>query len=542
MSLADFSRHMAQALEDFQARGIAFGRPDLMAQQVHKMAEKGASSSEVQNRDRIAEALAMVRKGALDDALATHLRYLCWGLSHSGPSGSILSNPALCQPVLREIGNRSADLTLSAWRGLLESYLTAPADVTEGEGASGWIALRSLLRDSLPGMLAKAKFQPEWLQIMDDHRNLLSEHPCDRYAGAVLSGDGETVASLQTALAIPPDSWFWTRLILSQVTHAASLNDAEFVPLIDRLLKVLTGHKMLYGEALKVLLPRYHASLAAQPHGGLQGLAVAAWGSPNIYSQAKWNLVAPEVKQMVQEWLVRQDLHDFFSVLSDDPDTDRRRLDYWLRFAKQIDFVRISLGGFAANRKTPDYVDMRARMKDRYCRLVGGQSANNAFIMRINDVYFVEFSQTGNAAYGYAEGRLPFRLDTSEIDRPALLDMQSKVFRETHGGDWEAKFDEVLATTHGIYPDVSGRQQRQATHAVRSQSSPPKPKPVPPKDVPFERHAFLALVARYRIRYEDNTPKGGAIWAYHLKDDEAAELLKGMGFRLAPARGWWRRL
>ena len=47
---------------------------------------------------------------------------------------------------------------------------------------------------------------------------------------------------------------------------------------------------------------------------------------------------------MVQEWVAREDLQDFFTVIKDDEEVDSRRLDYWMRFIKQIQFAKIYLG------------------------------------------------------------------------------------------------------------------------------------------------------------------------------------------------------
>ena len=89
--------------------------------------------------------------------------------------------------------------------------------------------------------------------------------------------------------------------------------------------------------------------------------------------------------------------------------------------------------------------------KDRLKNLVGSTATNNAFLLKIDNIYIVDFSDTGNACYGYFE--LPFNINKKNITVAELKTKPYSIFKSgfgeatalSHSGDWEEKFDEKLA-------------------------------------------------------------------------------------------------
>ena len=82
---------------------------------------------------------------------------------------------------------------------------------------------------------------------------------------------------------------------------------------------------------------------------------------------------------------------------------------------------------------------------------MGSTATNNAFLLKIDNIYIVDFSDTGNACYGYFE--LPFNINKKNITVASLKNKPLSIFKNgfgevtalSHSGDWEEKFDEKLA-------------------------------------------------------------------------------------------------
>lgn len=574
-ALGKLQHHMAHAREAIAMDGAPFGRPEAMVRAVVDIRRRvnGALGPLVQ-RNRIREALDLLEGKGLQVACATHLRFLCWALgeTHTGVPALLQRTDGVVGDLLNVIDEALAERTLplSAWRGLLAAYFAPEIRPTGRADADNWRALRGFLAGSLATLEAQARFTPDWLRALLDHRDILTKQPCERYAAAVFAGQEDILAPLRDHIGVPQTSWFWDELILSQVRHLCRLPDAEYLGAVDRFLVVLRHHPLLADDALTLILGRHHRSLAAVPHLGLQDFATERWGSPHIHAQAKWSLVDPPIKQMVREWIVREDLKLFFDLLSADGATDQRRLDFWLRFAKQIDFAHFALGPAVFDSPRPDYVDMRKRRLQRTSRLTNpGNPDNNAFILKLGAFFFVEFGQTGNAAYGYQAEDLPFRLPTSAINLHEAKNQRRSIFRQPHNGDWEHKFLLALESL-GIHPDDDRRAGRSvgpstprptapppSTRTVSPPARPPAFAPLPPPDPAPVRTAALrssgggdplwslpalAIARRHGLDVLDQRPKSGCLW--FLTDDAthpARHDLEKLGFRFTEGRGFWRK-
>jgi hypothetical protein len=440
-------------------------------------------------------------------------------------------------------------LSLFGWRGLLEGYLLH--DPASG-GRAGWEALRELLRTTLPMVTSRARFKPDWLNVVNDHANLLTPTPCDRYGAALLKGDTNETDALRTRLQIAGQSWFWRELILSQVRHVTGLNDAEFVACTPAAVTSVRRFPVLTDDALVLLLTRHASTLAHQPSKELQELAVTTWGSPNLSSQARWNLVDPPIKRMVQEWLVREDLKDFFALLQQDGAADERRLQFWLRYAKQIDYAHFALGPYAFESIHPDYIELRKKRHDRICRLTdAGDNRNNAFILKIKDLLLVEFGQTGNACYIYWIDKAPFKIRLSDTSRYLLKDRSSCLLAMSHSHHWESNFEYELGR-HGVLPDAGNplipysRLNAASGFQESARSFNPAPFSQPMNGIAtqvstIDHAAVVRFAQQNRLVVIDNTAKiNGALWVIHKKANDAiAHQLQAYGMKYAESRGWW---
>src|SRR5690606_21359549 len=87
-------------------------------------------------------------------------------------------------------------------------------------------------------------------------------------------------------------------------------------------------------------------------------------------------------------------------------------------------------------------------------------SSNNAFLLKIENVYIVDFSDTGNACYAY--NYLPYKDKNRRIligelknKNTVLFVKDGKKIALSHSGDWEARFDKHLENI-----GISSKQHR----------------------------------------------------------------------------------
>ncbi len=454
MPLQSLKLHLASSIQRIEASPPKLGRAEDMVKTVRVLQDRyhNAGMTAGKNKDRIQQALRILREDGVT-AVQSQIRYVCWGLNEPFDTGSLLQSsmfPTVLDGI--ESGFSQGTLTNSAWRGLLHSYFSYQAEEANEVENVNWQRLRSFLSRSLDALQRKSQRMPRWLLALLDNRNLLTDRPCQTYTDKLLSGDENWQRTLQDDLNIPEHSWFWREVILERVRGLCDQDDLTFVGYLHGVLATLEPHPLLVDDALCQLLPRYQRHSPDVHHEGLRDFAVQHWGTPNLFSKGRWGLVAPEVKSMVQAWLVRDDLKTFFEVLQEDQTADQRRFDFWLRYHKQMTFIRIALGRAPYHSPNPDFKELRDKRRDRVCYMYGGDARASAIIMKIGHVFFVEFSHTGSAAYGYANEDVGFPLNKAEIGFSSLKDKSRHLFWGTHQSNWEDKFSRELSGM-GIYPD-----------------------------------------------------------------------------------------
>jgi hypothetical protein len=565
MAIELLKRELDRKLHDLEQRPRSIGSAHLMQKISDSL--RGSGHGGRSSVSRMEEGLRLLLGGELEEALP-YLRHLCWALNHPVNGTVLLREIEPFHSLMFAVEELQAEgnLDLNPWRGLLDGYLAADDQTLIGAGLENWSELRSFLRNTLPYALAKARPRLEWPRVLSDHSNLLTDRPCDRYGVMMLSGEAGVLDRLRDDLRIPQESWFWRETVLARVRAACDVPKGRFAELLSELLQMVEKYPLLINEALKLLLTRYYTEDPSTPHEDLRDFATAHWGTPNIFAQSqKWAQVDPAIKEMVLSWIVRADLQDFFEVLQEDRTADRRRFAFWLRYHRQISYVRIALGADAYHSTHPDFVDLRRNKKERICKYTAPQSKINAIIMKIGAYFFVEFSHTGNAAYGYGETQFPANASAGHMHESDLKWRARATFWQSHNGTWEEKFADRLADL-GVFPDEGASAKKSP---IRRQ---PPPRPIQmlraglnekieqrdrvPSNAPVmeigesERSPItqvqLNMVRRMclaaRIPIEDKRDKGGAVWVYLLSENgSTAEGLRLAGFRYAPGKGYWRK-
>jgi hypothetical protein len=237
--------------------------------------------------------------------------------------------------------------------------------------------------------------------------------------------------------------------------------------------------------------------------------------------------VTVEARLMVEGWLKREFMRQFFDVLSDDRQQDRRRFDFWLQQIDRIGSVYFALGSDADKRQDVDWKRLKAALDGRSLAYTGSRSTH-AFIMYIDDKAVVEFSQTGNAAYFYQKDDLlipPERQTATTSWLKRHPPGRQMTHQDSGTATWEDKFRRALGVQGA--PDVSRRPE----------SSPwPKPKPIAP-----EVDHIIGYARANGIGVDDKRAQGGNLWLLADQSNPALnESLTAWGFAPKSGRGWWR--
>jgi len=506
------------------------------------------------------------------------LKHVCYGAAMQMQDGwCVLGDVGLRRMLLAEVERlEKVRQRFKCFEALLRSYFEFARydEQTTIEAHNGW----KILRDWLEGQRAqlqrdgvKKKLRlPSWFILLTKHENLLTNKPCDRYGVDMLRGDNSNIEEARQGLGIPKDSWVMQETILSHMRLAANLEDAPFNTHLDLLLKVAQGQTslgvspLLKLRAIAVLVSRY-AQCASKPEQPvLRDAAVSIIGNPWL-KKTQWDAWVKkydgqpdnEAREMVNGWLKRRLITDFFDLLSADGRADQRRLKYWLRFESVIEDLWFVLGSDACakTKYDPRYQEVEKRTdKKHWLTLVNeSDTGNNAFIMRMSDKLVVEFGLKNNACFIYSVAPAPFSLDVEEISEIRLKTYNRSGVGEkySHGGSWEDKFDAAICSKVGYHPQgvIPPRADQQISKDdSMTLSGFWKSKSAQHDDKLISNSAEHNLsyveqyVKKFALRTEDLRKSGGAFWVYTKNGDhpEVDRNLESWKFKYKQGRGWWR--
>lgn len=494
--------------------------------------------------DRVREAITEFRRtGRLADARSARL--VCWGTTVRG-SGQppLIEDGDRFEPLIDEVdGFRAMRRPYRrCWRGLLDGYIGYDPDSGPEVGRRNWTLLRTYLNDNLPD-LERSGRAPDWLQVVDEHANILGEDPCGRYGAELLEDGAGVIEPLRRELSAGDSSWIGRRIFEAQIEAAVAFDDGRLRRVMPRLLALIDEHPLLADDALARVLDRYADGASTEIEPDLRDASVGRWGNPWLErNDTRWTLVEPETRQMVSSWLKLRLIEDFFGLLSEDGINDQRRINFWKRYVDRISDMHFALGDAAYHDTRPDFRVLRQSMKGRLLRLESG-GRNNAFIMRIGGHVVVEFGEKGNAMFAFDAGSLPFDLRRDSIagNRTALkhpAHVARMVHTDSARDRWEHKIDRRMAELgSGRSTDQPGRSRSPSPVGSNAESTGWRvPEALPVQAPPSDHIAFLA---RSGIRALDSRDKGGTVWAYAPEKGPASAELIRRGFTWSQRRGAW---
>lgn len=488
------------------------------------------------------------------------LKYVCYGLAVpvDADGTRVIDRAPLFTRLLELVSERQEQPKpfRRCYQGLLAGYFGYQR-VTDRltEAGANWLRLRGFLGERLPAVQAattRMAEPPKWLITLKDNRNLLGEKPCARYVSDLRRGDLRELKAICVALDIESSSWVWHEALLASVQHMIQDEDLQFRVDMNKALRMVRSEDpdlrvppAIAKEASALLVARYSRIPGQHEHTFLRDACIQHIGNPWL-DRAAWDSTVrdEQARRMVESWLKRGLIKDFFELLSHDGAADARRLNYWLKWEPQISDMWFALGGDAQLNRSAEFRSIRERMKGRDRRLQQATAGDNAFIMRIGELYIVEFGLKGTACFVFDESGLPLDLEQRDVSLSILRAASGKL-RLIHRGQWESDFDLALrnrihlaslpaatmsaASAAGVLDPTA---QKHAGHTGYLASRPSN----------WDR-LVREFAAAQGLNVEDRRHKGGAYWVRTQGrvnlTSEFEVLLRSCGFRHAPPHGYY---
>lgn len=435
----------------------------------------------------------------------TQLKYVCYGVTVPvDASERLIDKTRLFQQLLGYVQARQdqAKQFRRCYQGLLAAYFGFDQhDATATSAGKNWQHLRGYLNDRLEPVARAARRRgrsPEWLEVLENHRNLLTDTPCERYAIALRAGDRSELEGVCAGLDISPTSWVWHEAVMAYVNEVVRSDHASFQAELSQVLVMVDGDRkqhqlpeLVARNAVALCVARYAKCSDKPEHPALRDVCLRRIGNPWLTRPA-WDasVKSEPARQMVESWLKRRLIKDFFELLAQDGAADLRRLTYWLKWEPQISDMWFVLGKSARWNRTTAFLELRERMTGRERVLTGATTDNNnAFVMRIGDQFVVEFGVTGNACFAFPASASGLDLESSRWD---IYDLKHQPGHSklSHSWSWEPKFDQELC-------------------ALLRQAAPPKPpapSPPMPESRPIQAAATGGVPASYAAPVRSREP------------------------------------
>jgi hypothetical protein len=456
------------------------------------------------------------------------LKYTCYGISVAvdEQESCLADQPEDLGRLLAHVDEQREEdrRFVRCYQALLQSYFAfTGADnesTTQLQAQPSFQVLRGFLSERLEVVARPIRGRVAgWAITLQEHRNLLGESPCQHYIDELAQGRTDQLAEVCKGLGIGRESWVWQEVILAYLRDVCQRDDRGFKQSLGQAIDLSDGKTVLTPSTatsrtvVAQLVKRYSEAVEKPELPRLRDASIHWIGNPWLRRPAWDGWVRHEpARQMVDGWLKSKLMEDFFTLLSEKTGgaVDRRRLTYWLKYVEVIEDMWFMLGSDAYLDQSAEFVQMRARMKGRLKPMSGStQRQNNAFVMRIGNYLIVEFGSKGNACYFYHAERRAF--DDSER-AVSIVSLKLGTNRQSHSGDWEPKFDQVMRSLCGR--DILLQRKQQPATSVRSVAnspsalspppvrppapvvpSVPPPAPTPSSAVPRETQAKLDLWA-----------------------------------------------
>jgi len=357
-------------------RATVWGNPKAMTDSLRELKrDLGNSDGGPPSKDVLQASLQ--RFAATDEiGTFTELKYVCYGVTVpvGGNKWRVIDREPLFDKLLTLVQLKQAQPKQfrRCYQGLLSGYFGFDRHLPhEGAAPQNWVKLRGFLDKQLRPILLATTHRgviPEWLPLLDTHRNLLAQDPCRKYADALARGLTDELKVVCAGLGIPSTSWVWEEALMAYVKLICDRRDGAFHRGLPGVLNLVNGRadlklaETLATKATAMTVERYSRCDDKPEHSDLRDTSLLWIGNPWLKRTA-WDahVNCEPARQMVEGWIKRRLIKDFFELLTHDGGADPRRLNYWLEWEPQITDMWFVLGGDARSNGSEPFVELKKR-------------------------------------------------------------------------------------------------------------------------------------------------------------------------------------
>jgi hypothetical protein len=532
--------------------GVTFGDPKVMSKILKEIKRDLGGSEGRPSEDILIKAIKKFEAKGDSDTF-TELKYVCYGAETPlGPQKyRLIEHKETFGLLLKAVEKRNSKQLRRCFQGLLSCYFRFdPKAAVNQSGSENWAQLKNFLKDKLTPIYQSSKERgvtPDWLLTLHEHKNLLEENPCKRYADSLTRGSSQELKEVCEGLGIESSSWVWNEAFLAYVQTVCAMRDEPFVGHLNGVLELVNEKGQIHlPEAMAIeatahCVIRYSKSVSTIEHPYLRDTCVRRIGNPML-EKTKWDAFVDfePARQMVTSWLKQQLIKDFFELLAQDGAADIRRLNYWLKWEKHITEMWFFLGEMAFKDQRTSFKDVKERMGGSIRQLEEpSRPENNAFVMRIGEFLVIEFSTKNNAMFIYQADQASPDMKYTYRTTPRLKNLKGSLGKHSHIGYWESSFDHVLRRRLSQSVPAATNQ----TPIYRSTTFQLPPPPTAASVVlPLNMSELRTVVNNSKVRIEDHRAKQGNLWVTltdNSQDPDLANYLDRHGFKYVAGRGYW---
>lgn len=446
MSIANLKRHLEEKVSGHSVVDITnakFVKPQRLLKTLSVLDQK---FDDLENSlpldEKIFRTISKLESSGFGHLTRRDWKNLAWALSKILPGAQekfIFSD--IGKRIIHHFQQSEMDLIGLVYFPLLYSYFALENEDVKNKPAI-WLQLREVLNTNRSGVYRDLKRPKKWMNTLVDYSEILSNSPTKSFVKRFLEDkDASSVANELESLKMASNSWFWDDLIKSSIQSINGMNEQDYLKIIPRFLHLAEQNLLYTADILVALLERYARTSEHQKvNEALKHLALNQWGNPQYESSAGWSNVNANTKQMVIQWFVRADLEAFFKLFSASADVNR--FNYWIKFIDKISFSQIFLGPTAFQSQQAQHKKFRDLNSGRLKKLVGSTATNNAFMLKIENLYVIDFSDTGNACF--IVNRIPYNENKLEVHRDTLKPWNN-LLKLSHTPGWQSRFDSKMA-------------------------------------------------------------------------------------------------
>lgn len=410
-----------------------FGSPTALQETYRRLVALGGQAKPFTAKVDLNDVVTRFYKRAWPDPLRKRRDYrvLPWALAYGAPP--LYSSQELPRLLTELDAPRPTQIL-----GMLDSYLKLNSDQvkTNGDKILKWVVKQI---SSFEGKNQRVIGWKPYLELLVDPRSQ-----------AIATEWLESVDLEAWIRARPfPISSHLTQGLLEECAQQVGSSHYprcdDFMALVENVVKPSLGDATRCFDELLQALVDYNPY---EPNTSVINYALMQFGDPHLDSRDRWSHFKPSGRKLITQWISAEDLRIFFDEITGDR-AGRERLDFWRAYLDEdhVTYSKIVLCDEDRRRASSSLTKHLATGRHG---LVTDSKAS-AFVVRIGEYFFIEFSGANNACYIYETRAFSQKFFAST--RYLTLELKNKarsLRRLSHTPGWQPRFDATIKELTGI--------------------------------------------------------------------------------------------